>query len=505
MIKNESIRYRCFMANRPAESNQVVTFCHGLKLTALLFFMAITGLYAVQEPALMQQDQAVDWFLCDKKNNLLHFEWIMNGDLCEEEQLYLRTFKELYKDVPESYFGPQGLVPFLQKIFAEEKSDLHNRYFVSVKKDGHVIAFASFKKIAQEHEVYLKLIVTDTSCRQCGIGGELILTILKKLPNIQRIVLDTRKKNNGAHDFYKKLGFKECACIDRNLPQEWYTGFVGNINELIVNIGRLRKPIAEEQTELAREILQNTSVQPETKNESDVTKIFLIHAPNEQEGFNALLGALKKLSWYKDNGYSLPPLPSNPLFKDLEEHSEKINNLNWDSYFKVFISEVYQPISCVPIQKMIRNYESTLLTALDRIRTLHQQWGFKISPHYNIILELYGPGGSYNPNCGNIVINVTTQGFPIAQQPLCEIIIHEMVHIGIEDIIVQKFQLTHWEKEALVDTICSLYFNDLLPHYWIQPRGDKKIKEYVTYENICNDLPGAIKQYISRYPREKIA
>ncbi len=245
-------------------------------------------------------------------------------------------------------------------------------------------------------------------------------------------------------------------------------------------------------------------IQQETKRESDVTKNFIVHTPNEQEAFNELLGALKESFWYKNNGYKVP-FPSHPAFKALEEHPEKIETLDWEKYFKTFVTEVYKPLNCAPIQKLLTDQESILLSALEKMQHLQQQWGFKIFPLYTIILGLYGPGGQYYSNCGNIVINVTAEGYPISQRPFCEIMIHEMVHIGIEDIIVQKFQLTHWEKEALVDVICSLYFNNLLPHYWIQPRGDKRIKEHVTYENIHSDLPSSIKQYASRYPREEIA
>jgi ribosomal protein S18 acetylase RimI-like enzyme len=187
---------------------------------------------------------SAEWSLRDKKNNLLYFDWVTQGDLHEEEALFLRIFKEWYKDVPESYFGPQGLMAFLQKHFDEEKSELNNRYFVSSKKEGKVVGFASFKKTAQEHEVHLNLIAVDAAYRRCGIGEELILSILKKLPDTKRIVLDTRKKNNqGAIGFYEKLGFKECACIDKTLPQQWYTGFEGSVNELVANIKRLREPL----------------------------------------------------------------------------------------------------------------------------------------------------------------------------------------------------------------------------------------------------------------------
>lgn len=118
---------------------------------------------------------------------------------------------------------------------------------------------------------------------------------------------------------------------------------------------------------------------------------------NEQETFNMLLNILERMPWFKSNGYNVP-VPSHPMFKDLEEHPEKIKIFDRDQYFKTFVAEVYKPLNCVPVQKMVANDRYLLLAALDRLRTLNKKWGFKIFPHYKIMLLLYGPGGRYIPD-----------------------------------------------------------------------------------------------------------
>jgi hypothetical protein len=50
-----------------------------------------------------------------------------------------------------------------------------------------------------------------------------------------------------------------------------------------------------------------------------------------------------------------------------------------------------------------------------------------------------------------------------------------MVHIGIEKNIVKEYQLTHWEKERVVDLICSLAFGDILHNYKLQPKGENDL------------------------------
>jgi membrane-associated protease RseP (regulator of RpoE activity) len=76
-----------------------------------------------------------------------------------------------------------------------------------------------------------------------------------------------------------------------------------------------------------------------------------------------------------------------------------------------------------------------------------------------------------------------------------------MVHIGIHENIVKRFRLTHWEKERVVDLICSIKFGDILRGYRIQPRGERNLDAFVNEDSISN-LPGAVEAYVERYPRE---
>lgn len=177
------------------------------------------------------------WLLRDKKDNLLRFSWITTGDLHEEHQLYLKAFKDFYKNFPPAYFTSSGIIEFLEQVFALEKAEADKRYFVSVRKDELVIAFASFRKIDQN--AHIKLMVIDQAYKDCGISSELVLTILNKLPDTKKIVTVIRKENKATYNFYQQLGFQECACPDKTMP-EWFTCFEGDVTELTQHIQRLQ-------------------------------------------------------------------------------------------------------------------------------------------------------------------------------------------------------------------------------------------------------------------------
>lgn len=89
----------------------------------------------------------------------------------------------------------------------------------------------------------------------------------------------------------------------------------------------------------------------------------------------------------------------------------------------------------------------------------------------------------------------------LSDQLVMKSFLHEIVHIGIKEAIVKKYKLNHWEKERLVDLICSQYLNEVLPAYKMQQKGDKRIDAFVDQYAITHDLPSAIVRFVEQYPR----
>lgn len=133
-----------------------------------------------------------------------------------------------------------------------------------------------------------------------------------------------------------------------------------------------------------------------------------------------------------------------------------------------------------------------------KLALLTYSWDFKIFPKYEVVLTKYGPGGRYNPNTGTVELLIF-KGGKFGREPT-HTIIHEIVHIGIEDSIVEKFKLNHSEKERLVDLLVRIIFKEEFPDYLIQKIGDVRLDKYVTEETI-NSLPDAISRYIKDFPR----
>jgi hypothetical protein len=87
------------------------------------------------------------------------------------------------------------------------------------------------------------------------------------------------------------------------------------------------------------------------------------------------------------------------------------------------------------------------------------------------------------------------------RQDAGETVVHEILHIGIEEQIVKQFGLTHWEKERVVDQLCMKGdFVPIMPNYKPQLEGDVRIDPYVS-DNLLSSLPDSIQKFVTDFPR----
>lgn len=176
------------------------------------------------------------------------------------------------------------------------------------------------------------------------------------------------------------------------------------------------------------------------------------------EAFSFLWNILVKMPFYVKNGYHVS-LPKNNEISILAQDPLKLQNIDQQKLGNKFINEIYNPSDFSSGLRKITQQLNEIKKLTPHFQELHKFWGFKIFPKYLVKLTLYGPGGNYNTETGTILIKTNKKGdFKI---PPLQNIIHELIHLGIEDNIVNRFRLSHSEKEALVDQICSVVFDHL--------------------------------------------
>ena len=224
-----------------------------------------------------------------------------------------------------------------------------------------------------------------------------------------------------------------------------------------------------------------------------------IRSPEAQEEFSVIWHTLRTMPFYWKHGYEVV-LADNEKFEELVKLSPSNSDAKKKETYEIFIQDIYHKTDYEKGLKALEDVEEKIRAAFPRFKELNKQWGFKVFYHYDVVLTLYGPGGLYNPRTGKVTLKTTPDGTFKRVDPLSTII-HEMVHIGIHENIVKRFRLTHWEKERIVDLICSIKFGDILRGYRIHPGGERNLDAFVDDDSIAN-LPGGIEAYVKRYPRD---
>lgn len=142
---------------------------------------------------------------------------------------------------------------------------------------------------------------------------------------------------------------------------------------------------------------------------------------------------LAKLDWYKNNGYN-PNLPSN--LKNIKES----------------VQEEYEESLFIKAKnKILADWGKYQIDMPQKLQHL----GLNFHSVYKIQLTKYGVRGSYNlPNL--IILNIRDR----ESSDIIRTIIHEIIHLCIEDWIIES-KVLHWQKERLVDLIFERIYPEM--------------------------------------------
>lgn len=143
----------------------------------------------------------------------------------------------------------------------------------------------------------------------------------------------------------------------------------------------------------------------------------------------------------------------------------------------LFESEVYLEEDFAKAIQVIQQDAAILRGALEWFSAVEPVDDLRHYGRYEVRLTLYGPGGSYDPETGVITL-LTTRTGTFKGGGGVHTIVHEMMHLVLEE-LVQKFGLTHWEKERLVDFMVQRELGGLLPDAVLQPQGEAGLDPYL--------------------------
>ena len=224
---------------------------------------------------------------------------------------------------------------------------------------------------------------------------------------------------------------------------------------------------------------------------------FNIVIPDAQNETEYVWRTLEDIKFFEEHNYHVT-LPKRVLIDELKTKSKKemLSDTDYQNLEKFMFDSVYNREDYKLGYEKIEKEISILNEMVNQIPVSSYDWNFKEFEKYRVNLTLYGPGGSYNPDEGSILIFTTPEGgFKNYENP-ANTIIHEIVHIGIEQSIISKYGVPHSLKERIVDIFVSLNFRQYLPEYQIQDMGDRSIDPYLEEVSDLKDLERIIKELI---------
>ena len=218
----------------------------------------------------------------------------------------------------------------------------------------------------------------------------------------------------------------------------------------------------------------------------------IVRTQDCDEEFAYIWGLLGRMAFFRRNGYRVA-LPEHTLFARLSEEGLSGDGQR-DAALRIFHEEIHDPTRYHAGLAALEHVPATAAPVFDIFETWRRDWGFLLFTMYEVALTLYGPGGSYDPDSGRIILLTTPDGRFRTPHPV-HTIVHEMIHIGIEQPIVERLGLSHPEKERLVDRLAVVGLGHVLTDYEPQPMGPPEMDRFVTTETLT-DLPKAIESYL---------
>ena len=224
-----------------------------------------------------------------------------------------------------------------------------------------------------------------------------------------------------------------------------------------------------------------------------------VHIPTPEQEAQQVWNTIRDINFFDQHGYTIN-LPQGPLIDTLLQRARQgqlsdthFNQLSAFMENTVFRKEDYEKGHSKTQARLPQ-----LNKMIAQIDTTNYHWPFKRFPHYQVYLTLYGPGGSYNPDAGTIILYTTTKGQFKQYDDPANTLIHEIVHIGIENAIIQRYQVPHPLKERLVDTFVIKHFGQQLPEYRRQNMGDPNIDPLLTQKSDFQNLHQIVETFLAK-------
>ncbi len=248
---------------------------------------------------------------------------------------------------------------------------------------------------------------------------------------------------------------------------------------------------------------------------------FLI--PDENKAWSNLFCSIHLLEWFERNNrpYMMKFLRSknNQLLNEMIDDAELTKADNgkqfFNKYFERFKTELFDVDEYKKRVKTLEPIIPIVQKCYPKFEALNKNWGFKIWDEYKININCYRKGAGYSYDCDTGVGAINFGYCSDIPEKDAAILAHEMLHLGIEEIIVRQFDLQQEEKERIVDNLCIYVFDGINEIDNSRKLSDGSISQYQEVANVCSymdecigaqpetNLIQSIDGFLQKFPVEK--
>lgn len=226
-------------------------------------------------------------------------------------------------------------------------------------------------------------------------------------------------------------------------------------------------------------------------------ELLIIDLPTIEQEATSIWRTINDINFFESQGYTIN-LPEHELIDSLIQKSKNggFGNDDYSSIYAMLEAGVYRAEDYEKALEKITDQQELLNALIQKLANAKNEWkwDFKLYESYEVVLTLYGTGGGYDPETGRITLLTKPEGSFMKYQNPANTLIHEIVHLGIEQSIIQAYGVEHVLKEKIVDSMVYILFHESLPAYKIQNMGATEIDELLKEEADLNQLASLVAQ-----------
>jgi hypothetical protein len=230
-------------------------------------------------------------------------------------------------------------------------------------------------------------------------------------------------------------------------------------------------------------------------NPKNIPQKFIVHIPSAQEEAEYIFYLLNSAPFFERNGYNLS-LPDNPFINSLKSKVYDGNSLDDNDFAQLitlFKEKIYDRTDYYESFDIVKKAARAADTQIKIFEAYKQKWGFYIPNVYYVMLSSYGTGGeAFSDDV--IVLKISTD---INLQRALGSMLHEAIHIGIHESIIQKYDVPWQINERIVDHFVSRHFMRLVPNYRMQSVGNASIDIIFEDNDVFDHLPVRVGEFMN--------